>query len=90
MQGVVPAILEFPDSYLFDGEAFLPTPLSETPIPAANTTSNGNKLIVQFDKADIDNNVPAGDAVPLMLAATFVHDGVQTQLTSTATPEIVK
>jgi hypothetical protein len=50
----------------------------------------GNRLIVQFDKADLDNNVPEGDAVPLTLVANFLHDGVQVQLTSTATPQIVK
>ena len=49
-----------------------------------------NRLIVRFDRADVDNNVPEGDAVPLTLVANFLHDGVQTQLTSTATARIVK
>jgi hypothetical protein len=31
-----------------------------------------------------------GEAVPLTLVANFLHDGVQKQLTSTATPRIVK
>ena len=66
------------------------TPLSETPVPAANATANGNRLIVQFNKADVDNNVPEGDAVPLTLVANFLHNGVQEQLMSTATPQIVK
>ncbi|HEX6325417.1 MAG TPA: PQQ-binding-like beta-propeller repeat protein, partial [Jiangellaceae bacterium] len=90
VHGVVTAILEIPAGYEFDGDAVLQTPLSETPIPAASTTANGNKLIVQFNKADIDNNVPEGDAVPLTLVANFLHNGVQKQLTSTATPEILK
>ncbi|HEX6327899.1 MAG TPA: PQQ-binding-like beta-propeller repeat protein, partial [Jiangellaceae bacterium] len=90
VHGVVTAILDVPAGYVFDGDAVLETPLSETPVPAASTTSNGNKLIVQFNKADIDNNVPEGDAVPLTLVANFLHDGVQKQLTSTAMPEIVK
>jgi hypothetical protein len=90
VHGVVTAILDVPAGYVFDGDAVLETPLSETPVPAASTTSNGNKLIVQFKKADIDNNVPEGDAVPLTLVANFLHDGVQKQLTSTAMPEIVK
>jgi hypothetical protein len=47
-------------------------------------------LVAHFRKADIDNNVPAGDAVPLTLVANFLHDGVQTQLRSTATPRIAK
>ncbi|PZF85619.1 dehydrogenase [Jiangella anatolica] len=90
VNGVVTAILDIPAGYVFDGDAVLRTPLSETPVPAASTRSNANRLIVQFDKADIDNNVPEGDAVPLTLVANFLHNGVQAQLTSTATPEIVK
>ncbi len=61
-----------------------------TPVPAVRTTANDDKLIARFDKADIDNNVPEGDAVPLTLVANFLHNGVQQQLTSTATPQIVK
>jgi len=45
---------------------------------------------VLFRKADLDHNVPEGDAIPLTLVANFVHNGVQTQLTSTATPKVVK
>jgi quinohemoprotein ethanol dehydrogenase len=90
VHGVFKAVLEIPVGYVFDGEAVLQTPLSETPVPAASATANGNRLIVRFNKAEIDNNVPEGDAVPLTLIATFLHNGVQQQLTSTATPQIVK
>ena len=90
VHGTVTAILDIPAGYVFDGDAVLQTPLSETPVPAASAMPNGNKLIVQFNKADIDNNVPEGDAVPLTLVANFLHNGVQEQLTSTATPQIVK
>ena len=90
VHGVLTAVLEIPVGYVFDGEAVLQTPLSEAPVPASIATANGNKLIVQFDKADIDNNVPEGDAVPLTLVANFLHNGIQEQLTSTATPQIVK
>ena len=37
------------------------TPLSATPLPATKVSAAG-QLIVQFDKADLDNNVPEGDA----------------------------
>ena len=47
-------------------------------------------LIVTFDKALIDNNMPAGDAVPLVVTANFMHDGVQKQLSSTATVRVMK
>jgi hypothetical protein len=47
-------------------------------------------LLLAFDKADLDNNVPAGDAVPLTLVANFLHNGGQEQLTSTATVRVVK
>ena len=33
-----------------------------------------------FNKADIDNNVPAGAAVPLTFTANFINAGVQKQL----------
>jgi hypothetical protein len=34
--------------------------------------------------------VPEGDDVPLTLVANFLHNGEQQQLTSTATPDIIK
>ena len=43
-----------------------------------------------FSKADIDNNIPQGDAVPLMLMANFIHEGQQKQLTSTALVRVIK
>ena len=50
----------------------------------------GHTLVVVFDKADLDNNVPQGDAVSLTLAGQFLHNGAQKQLTSSATVRIVK
>ena len=52
-------------------------------------TANKNRLIVQFDKADLDNNVPVGE-VSLTLVANVLQDGVQKQLTSTATVTVTK
>jgi glucose dehydrogenase/plastocyanin len=90
VRGVITAVLDVPDGHRLDGDVKLLTPLSASPVPAARTISLRNRLIAWFDKAAVDNNVPEGDAVPLTLVANFLHDGVQTQLTSTATPRIVK
>ena len=70
----------------------LKTPLSTTLFPAvtANVTSDGKTLIATFDKALIDNNMPAGDAVPLTVTANFMNAGVQKQLSSTANVRVVK
>jgi len=52
--------------------------------------ANGKKLKITFDKGLIDNNVPAGDAVPLTVSANFMHDGVQKKLTSTTNVLVLK
>ena len=46
--------------------------------------------MIQFNKADIDNNMPAGDAVPLVLSAHFRQGGAQKQLTSTVSVRVAK
>jgi len=92
VHGTVTAIFDIPAGHVLDGDGdvVLQTPLSESPVAAASARTVRGRLIVQFNRADLDNNVPEGDAVPLTLVANFLHDGVQTQLTSTATPQIVK
>jgi hypothetical protein len=98
VRGLVTAVFDIPDGYTFDGEVTLRTPLSETlftPVRPRGAQHghhghNGNKLVVHFRKADIDNNVPVGDAVALTLTANFLHDGVQRQLMSTATVKVVR
>ena len=92
VHGVVTAAFDVPPGYTLDrdSEVVLQTPLSESPVAAAYSFQLFGKLFVFFEKADLDNNVPAGDAVPLTLVANFWHDGVQKQLTSTATPRIIK
>ena len=92
VNGVITAHFEIPDGYTPDGEVTLKTPLSTTlftPV-STNVGTNGRRLVAQFSKADIDNNIPEGDAVPLVLTANFIHDGVQKQLTSTAIVRVVK
>ncbi len=90
VNGFVTAQFDIPAGYELDGDVVLQTPLSDTPVAAANVVESGDKLIVLFRRADLDNNVPVGAAVPLTLVANFLHDGVQKQLRSTATPEVVK
>ena len=43
-----------------------------------------------FNKADIDNNVPVGTSVPLTFTANFINNGVQKKLTSTVNVQVVK
>jgi outer membrane protein assembly factor BamB len=92
VHGVITAHFKIPEGYEFDGDVVLKTPLSETLFPAASTDvdSNGRRLVATFKKADIDNNIPSGDSVPLVVTANFMHAGVQTQLTSTANVKVVK
>jgi hypothetical protein len=47
-------------------------------------------LVAQFRKSDIDNNIPQGDSVPLVLLVNVIHEGQQKQLTSTALVSVVK
>ena len=92
VNGVITAHFDIPDGYTSDGGITLKTPLSTTLFSPVSSSlgSDGKKLVAQFNKADIDNNVPAGDAVPLVFTANFMNGGVQKQLTSTATVKIVK
>jgi hypothetical protein len=92
VQGVVTARFAIPAGDTFDGVVTLTTPLSETPIAAASAAveAGGRTLVATFDKADLDNNLPAGDNVPLVAAVTVVRDGQQTALTSSARVSVVK
>ena len=92
VQGLVTVMLKVPAGYTLDGNVQLKTPLSTALFPAVTTnmTSDGSTLIATFDKALIDNNIPAGDAVPLVVTANFMNAGVQKQLRSTANVRVVK
>ncbi len=92
VNGVVTAHFAIPDGYTVDGEVTLKTPLSSTlfsPI-STNVGSGGKHLVAQFSKADIDNNIPEDDAVPLALNVNVLQNGVQQQLTSTVNVKVVK
>lgn len=91
VHGHITAMFKVPAGYTLDGNVRLKTPLSTALFQAATTQMTGNgTLIATWDKALIDNNVPAGAAVPLVVTANFMNAGVQKQLTSTATVRVMK
>lgn len=94
VQGLVTATFAVPTGYTLDGKegVKLKAPLSTAlfPATAATMSSDGKTMVVTFDKALIDNNMPAGDGVPLTVTANFMHAGVQKQLSSTATVRVIK
>jgi quinohemoprotein ethanol dehydrogenase len=92
VRGRVTAILRVPAGYTLDGNVQLKTPLSPALFPAedARMTEGGRLMVATFDKALLDNNVPAGDAVALTLTANFMNGGVQKQLSSTANVRVIK
>jgi glucose dehydrogenase/plastocyanin len=91
--GLLTATFKLPGSgYTLDGNVQLKTPLTEQTFEpvSASLTPDGKTLVLSFDKGLIDNNVPAGDAVPLTVSANFMFGGVQTKLSSTATVKVIK
>jgi hypothetical protein len=50
----------------------------------------GTSLTATFNKADLDNNIPVGDSLPVKVSANFIADGVQKKLEGTATVRVVK
>ena len=90
VNGRFTAVLDIPRGLELDGDVVLRTPLSSTPVTADRSWVAGKKLFAQFTSADVDNNVPVGDAVPLTLVATVLDGDTQRQLTSTAQVKIVK
>jgi glucose dehydrogenase/plastocyanin len=84
VNGVITAHMDVPAGYIPDGEVTLKTPLSETLFQAVSSSAaGGGKLVAQFNKADMDNNIPVGVAVPIRLTVKFLLVGVQKQLWST-------
>jgi quinohemoprotein ethanol dehydrogenase len=90
---VVTAFFRLPAGYTpLEEEVKLKTPLSTTlfdPL-AANAVLQDRLLVAHFRKSDIDNNIPEGDSVPLVLMVNVVHEGQQKQLSSTALVKVVK
>ena len=90
VNGKISAHFELPSGYEYESGAVLVTPLSPTPIPASKVTANTNRIIVQFDAADVDNNVPTGEVTLTLRANVLNAQGVQEQLSSSATVTVVK
>jgi outer membrane protein assembly factor BamB len=92
VQGLATLSMKVPAGLKLDGNVQLQTPLSGALFPAvsATMTADGRTLIATFDKALIDNNLPAGSNVPLTLFANFLDGDQQTKLTSTATVTVLK
>jgi hypothetical protein len=91
VHGQITAMFRLPAGYTFDGGVRIKTPLSAVLFPAISThVAGGNMLIARFDKALLDNNMPADEAVPLVVTVNVMHDGVQKQLSSTANVRVMK
>jgi quinohemoprotein ethanol dehydrogenase len=92
VQGPAVAMFKIPAGYTFDGDAKLTAPLTTQKFAAQKVekTADGKMLRITFDKALIDNNMPAGDAVPMTVSVNFIHQGVQKKLTSTANARVLK
>jgi plastocyanin len=94
--GVVTAMLKVPDGYTLDTgyntRVTIKAPLSSVLFDAlsVSTSSDGKSLVATFNKADIDNNMDAGTAVPLQLSAYFMQGGSQKRVTSTANVRVMK
>ena len=90
---VVTAFFRVPTGYTpLEKEVKLQTPLSTTLFDPvyANAVLHDRLLVAHFRKSDIDNNIPEGDSVPLVLTVNVIHEGQQKQLSSTALVRVVK
>jgi outer membrane protein assembly factor BamB len=90
VDGKISAQFELPAGYTYEGGAVLVTPLSSSPIPAEKVTSNKNRIIVQFEKDAVDNNVPTGEVTLILRVNVLSGAGVQEQLSSSATVTVNK
>ena len=89
-------MLTVPDGYTLDtgygAKVTIKAPLSDVLFDAVSvsTSADGKSLTATFNKADIDNNMDAGAAVPLTVSGLFMNGGVQKRLTSTANVRVIK
>jgi outer membrane protein assembly factor BamB/plastocyanin len=104
VNGVVHAVMTVPDGWTLGpgpvglgdptiGPVVLTTPLTTKVFTAvsAEISGGGKKLVASFDKGDIDNNVPVGEAVPLTVSANFLDgNSVQRKLQGTANVTVLK
>ena len=77
VNGVITAVLKVPDGYTLDtgygAKVTIKAPLSNVLFEAlsVSTSADGKTLVASFNKADIDNNMDAGTAVPLTVSGLF-------------------
>lgn len=94
VSGTVQAVLTVPAGWTLDKRVPVTIlgPLSEQSFNAASvsTSADGTRLTAAFNKSEIDNNIPAGDAVALKVTAIFLAGGVQKKLEGTARVRVVK
>jgi hypothetical protein len=94
--GVITAMLKVPDGYTLDtgygAKVTMKAPLSNVLFEAlsVSVSADGKTLTASFNKADLDNNMDAGAAVPLTVSGLFQNGGVQKRLTATANVRVMK
>jgi plastocyanin len=90
--GTVQATMTIPRGWALDKAVpvTIAAPLSMQRFHAVKAVASGTKLVATFNKTDIENNVPAGDAEPLTVSANFIADGVQKKLQGIARVKILK
>lgn len=89
VNGTINAHLDLPKGYAQEGEVYLETELGLQPITASKVTGNRSHVVIKFDKADLDNNVPTGKT-DLTVVTHAVHDGVQKEVRSTVSVTVSK
>ena len=92
--GTVQAVMTVPAGWVLDKATpvTLAGPLTAQTFAAVTATiaPGGTKLTATFNKADIDNNLPVGDAVAVKISANFLASGVQKKLAGTTNVKVVK
>lgn len=92
--GTVQGVMTVPAGWVLDKSVPVTFrgPLSEQDFRAVSTTvsADGTSLTATFAKAEIDNNVPVGDAVEVKISANFLVGGIQKKLEGTARVKVLK
>ncbi|MET0456211.1 MAG: PQQ-binding-like beta-propeller repeat protein [Mycobacterium sp.] len=90
VRGTVEAHFALPAGSTYESGAVLVTPLGKKPIEASRVTTDGGRLLLEFDAARLDNNVPTGDVELTARVNVLDAGGAQQQLSSTATVTVSK
>jgi len=96
VNGNITAVLKVPDGYTLDtgygAKVTIKTPLSAALFEAVavHASPDGKTVVATFDRAELDNNIDVGTAVPLTVSGLFMNGGVQKRLTSTANVRVTK